>query len=117
MDEQLELTMLFDFYGDMLPNKQREYFRLHQMEDLSLSEIAESEGVSRQAVWDNIRRAEETLRKNEERIALLSRLLQQQKVARELERDTQELLTLTTGRAKVLAENIRRRVEELQHGI
>ena len=117
MDEQLELTMLFDFYGDLLPNKQREYFRLHHMEDLSLSEIAENEGVSRQAVWENIRRAEEALRKNEERIALLSRYRQQQRTARELERDTQELLTLTTGRARVLAENIRRRVKELQHGI
>ena len=117
MDEQLELTMLFDFYGDLLAKKQREYFRLHHMEDLSLSEIAESEGVSRQAVWENIRRSEETLRKNEEKIGLLSRYLQQKQAARELERDTQELLTLTTGRARELAENIRRRVEELQHGI
>lgn len=117
MDEQLELTMLFDFYGDMLSTKQREYFHLHRMEDLSLSEIAESEGVSRQAVWDNIRRAEESLRRKEAEIGLLSRYKLQQEVARELAKDTEELLSLTTGRARVLAENIRRRVKELEHGI
>ncbi len=117
MDEQLTLAMLFDFYGDMLSKKQREYFRLHYMEDLSLSEIAESEGISRQAAWDNIRRAEESLRKTEEKIGLLRRFLHQRKAARELSRDTEELLTLTTGRAKELAESIRCRVEELEHGI
>ena len=117
MDEQLELTMLFDFYGEMLTKKQREYFRLHYMEDLSPSEIAESEGISRQGVWENLRRTEETLREMEKKFSLLCRFRRQQKVARELEQDTQELLTLTTGRARELAESIRRCVEELQHGI
>ncbi|MBQ0134447.1 MAG: DNA-binding protein [Clostridiales bacterium] len=117
MDEQIELTMLFDFYGELLTKKQQEYFRLHRMEDLSLSEIAESESISRQGVWDNIRRAEETLRRSEEKFGLLGRYLRQQAAAEALERDTQELLTLTTGRARELAENIRRRVQELQHGI
>lgn len=117
MDEQLTLAMLFDFYGDMLSHKQREYFRLHRMEDLSLSEIAESEGISRQAAWDNIRRAEEALRKHEEKIGLLSRYLFRQRAEEALLRDTEELLTLTTGRARELAERIRHQVEELEHGI
>ena len=47
MDEQLTRTMLFDLYGELLTKKQREYFHLHYNEDLSLSEIAESEGISR----------------------------------------------------------------------
>ena len=51
-------SMLFDFYGELLTDKQREYFDLHYNEDLSLAEIAEQSGISRQGVWDIIRRAE-----------------------------------------------------------
>ena len=62
MDEAVFRTMLFDFYGELLTDKQREYFDLHYNEDLSLAEIAESEGITRQGVWDIIRRGEDTLR-------------------------------------------------------
>ena len=67
MEEALFRTMLFDSYGELLTEKQREYFDLHYNEDLSLAEIAQSEGVSRQSVWDIIRRAEETMRRFEEK--------------------------------------------------
>ena len=50
MEEALFRTMLFDSYGELLTEKQREYFDLHYNEDLSLAEIAQSEGVSRQRV-------------------------------------------------------------------
>ena len=64
-DETVLRTMLFDFYGELLTEKQREYFDLHYNADLSLAEIAESSGISRQGVWDIIRRAEATLRETE----------------------------------------------------
>ena len=51
MDEAYFRTMLFDFYGELLTDKQREYFDLHYNADLSLAEIAQSEGISRQGVW------------------------------------------------------------------
>ena len=57
MEEALFRTMLFDSYGELLTEKQRECYDLHYNEDLSLTEIAEQSGISRQAVWDNIRRA------------------------------------------------------------
>ena len=53
-DETVWRTMLFDFYGDLLTDKQREYYDLHYNQDLSLAEIAASSGISRQGVWDNI---------------------------------------------------------------
>ena len=56
MEEAVFRTMLFDFYGELLTDKQREYFHLHYNEDMSLAEIAQSEGISRQGVWDIIRR-------------------------------------------------------------
>ena len=55
-EEAVLRTMLFDFYGELLTEKQREYFDLHYNEDLSLAEIAALTGISRQGVWDIIRR-------------------------------------------------------------
>ena len=59
--DTLYTTMIFDFFGDLLTEKQREYFDLYHNEDLSLSEIAEKAGISRQGVYDIITRAEKTL--------------------------------------------------------
>lgn len=117
MDEQLMRVMLFDFYGELLTAKQRSYFHLHYNEDLSLSEIAEQEGISRQGVWDIIRRAEEALRQKEAKIGLVGRYAVQRERAAALAEDLRELLPLTEGRARELAENIGRGIEELQHGI
>ena len=117
MDEQLMRVMLFDFYGELLTAKQRNYFHLHYNEDLSLSEIAEQEGISRQGVWDIIRRAEEALKKKEAKIGLVGRYEAQRQRAAALEQDMAELLPLTEGRSRELAERISRGIEELQHGI
>ena len=54
----LEMSLLFDFYGETLTEKQRELFDLYYNEDLSLSEIAEHAGITRQGVRDSIKRAE-----------------------------------------------------------
>ena len=59
--ETLQNTMLFVFFGDLLTTKQQEYYDLYHNEDLSLSEIAESAGISKQGVYDIITRAEKTL--------------------------------------------------------
>jgi predicted DNA-binding protein YlxM (UPF0122 family) len=60
-DNTLHMTMLFDFFGDLLTEKQREYFDLYHNEDFSLSEIAEKAGITRQGVYDIITRAEKSL--------------------------------------------------------
>ena len=72
-DNTLRRAMLFDFYGDLLTDKQREYYDLHYNEDLSLGEIAEQSGISRQGVWDIIRRADKILSETEEKTGLVSR--------------------------------------------
>ena len=58
MAKNLEISLLFDFYGDMLTEKQRDVVELYYNDDLSLSEIAENEGITRQGVRDSIKRAE-----------------------------------------------------------
>jgi len=72
-DNTLHMTMLFDFFGDLLTKKQREYFDLYHNEDLSLSEIADTAGISRQGVHDIINRAEKLLEEFEEKTGVVQK--------------------------------------------
>jgi predicted DNA-binding protein YlxM (UPF0122 family) len=90
-DETLLMTMLFDFFGDLLTEKQREYFDLYHNEDFSLSEIAEKAGITRQGVYDIITRAEKSLVEMEYNTGVVKRwqdtrneLLLAEEIAREL---------------------------------
>ena len=68
-----EIVLLYDCYGGMLTEKQREYIEMRYNQDLSLGEIAEMQGVSRQAVNDNLTRTEALLRRMEENIGCVKR--------------------------------------------
>ncbi len=70
----LELTLLFDYYSELLTAKQRELFDLHYNQDLSLGEIAENEGISRQGVHDAIARAETVLTEFEAKTGCAARI-------------------------------------------
>ncbi|MBC7104325.1 MAG: YlxM family DNA-binding protein [Firmicutes bacterium] len=71
------MTLLYDFYGELLTRHQRELVRLYYGEGLSLGEIARDFGISRQAVYDALRRAEETLCGYEEKLGLVARHLRE----------------------------------------
>ena len=73
--DALEMTLLFDYYGAMLTDKQRDCFDMRHNQDLSLGEIAELLGVSRQAVCDNLTRTESLLRRMEENIGCVKRYM------------------------------------------
>ena len=60
-DKAFHMTMLFDFYGMLLTDRQKEFFDLYYNEDLSLAEIAENAGITRQGVRDVLVRAEAIL--------------------------------------------------------
>ena len=90
-DETLMRTMLFDFYGELLTGKQREYYDLHYNEDLSLHEIAEQNGVSRQAVWDIIRRAEAAMTDMEEKTGFVARAVRRRRSVEELAAEAEKL--------------------------
>ena len=102
-EERLMQSMLLDFYGELLTDKQRECYDLHVNEDLSLSEIAEQSGISRQGVWDNIRRAESSLREMEKKTGLIRRFTQIRQGLESLRRPLAELEALSEGRAGDLA--------------
>lgn len=73
MAKNLEISLLLDFYGDMLTDKQREVIEFYYNDDLSLSEIADNQGITRQGVRDSIKRAESQLLYMEERLGLARR--------------------------------------------
>ena len=72
----LDRSLLLDFYGELLTEKQRRVCELHWNEDLSLAEIGQQDGLSRQGVWDVLRRAEAALREYEEKTGLVRRFLE-----------------------------------------
>lgn len=114
-NKTLEMTMLFDFFGELLSEKQREYFDLYYNEDLSLAEIAESAGISRQGVRDIIVRAENVLRETEEKTGVVRHFTEVQEVIHSLEEDASKLLELLPdGMACDIAATMLRRLQELK---
>ena len=77
-NQTFRMTMLFDFYGELLTDRQKEFYDLYYNEDLSLSEIAENYGISRQGVRDVIVRAENYMTEIEDKTGLIKRFMQLQ---------------------------------------
>ena len=84
-DKFIEISMLYGFYGGLLPQKQNLFLKAYYEDDCSLSEIAEQYGISRQGVHDGIRKAEKSLREYEEKLGLVSRFLKTTDVLKELD--------------------------------
>ena len=94
MAKNMEIALLFDLYGDMLTDKQRDVVELYYNDDLSLAEIAENEGITRQGVRDSIKRAESQLLEMEERLGLARRFREMREgldSIRDAAREIQEL--------------------------
>lgn len=95
-------SMLFDFYGELLTDKQREYFDLRYNEDLSLGEIAEQCGISRQGVWDIIRRAETAMTEIEGKTGLIKRFIERNAQIDELQNELKSIGVSDEGIMKKL---------------
>ncbi|AHF07580.1 YlxM family DNA-binding protein [Desulfitobacterium metallireducens] len=78
MERFAEMALLADFYGPLLTEKQRYIWDLHYDQDLSLVEIASTEDISRQAVYDLLKRTEKILRDYEAKLGLVQRFLLEQ---------------------------------------
>ncbi len=107
-------TMLFDFYGELLTDKQREYYDLHYNEDLSLYEIAEQSGVSRQAVWDIIRRAESAMMETERKTGFVAKAVRRREILESVNVRLTELEQLSGEAAKTAIDDIKSRLRELE---
>ena len=83
-NQAYRMAMLYDFYGDLLTDRQKEFYDLYYNEDLSLAEIAENYGITRQGVRDVIVRAEAYLTEIEDKTGLIRRFHTMQSQLREI---------------------------------
>lgn len=93
MEKNLQYSALLSIYGELLTEKQLETMEYYYDEDLSLGEIAENTGISRQGVRDFIKRAEELLDTYEEKIGLLKKL----KYVSEIEECAEKIKEINLG--------------------
>ena len=94
-----ELSILYDFYGALLPEKMQEIFRMYHEENLSLAEISNQIGGSRQGIHETVKRAEEKLREYEAKLGLAEKYAKQEKALERLERSVSSLQTLSGTRS------------------
>jgi len=85
MDKLYEQTMLFDFYGELLTEHQRRVYEDAVYNDLSLSEIAEEQGISRQGVHDLIKRCDRILQEYESKLHLVERFAKAKETVKEIQ--------------------------------
>lgn len=78
MDKKVEISMLWQIYGKLLTEKQNEYIDYYYNQDLSLSEIAENDNITRQAVRDIIKKGERKLFEYEEKILFMKKTIDQE---------------------------------------
>ena len=101
MEERVLISLLLDFYGPLLTDKQRMSLQLHHEDDMSLGEIAEELGVSRQAVHDNLQRARHILNDYESKLHLVAQYEAREQVINELN-DTLPADVLSQSRVQQL---------------
>ena len=90
MEDFVERSLLFDFYGELLTEHQRKVYDSIVFEDLSVSEVAQEEGISRQGVHDLMKRCDRILESYEQRLRLVERFLhirEQVRAIRRLNKD------------------------------
>ena len=93
-NQTYRMTMLFDFYGELLTDRQKEFFDLYYNNDLSLSEIAENAGISRQGVRDVIVRAENQMQEIEDKTGLIRRFEQMRPHLESIARSAAEIRSI-----------------------
>ncbi len=96
MAKNLEISMLYDFYGGLLTEKQQEVIELYYNEDLSLAEIAAHSGISRQGVRDSIKRAEHQLTEFETQLELAGRFQKIQKTLEQINETAAQIEQINT---------------------
>ena len=112
--DALEMTLLFDYYGGMLTEKQKTCFDMRYNQDLSLGEIGEMLGISRQAVCDNLTRTEALLRKMEENIGCVSRDLRSRRAMKRILENAEKLCAYPDDTVSQWAKHIASAARELE---
>ncbi len=112
--DTFEMTLLYDYYGELLTDRQKMCFELRHNQDLSLAEIAEELHVSRQGVHDNLIRAEALLRNMEEKTGCVKRDLSYRRAMNTIRENAMLLANNQDVKISDVAERILNAVNELE---
>lgn len=91
-EKMIEISMLYDFYGQLLTAKQQELLRLYHEDNYSLSEIAEEFNISRQGVHDAVKKAEKALHEYENKLGLIRRFTAAEEALAEMDAEIEQIL-------------------------
>ncbi len=109
MDELVEKALLFDFYGELLTENQKEVYGEHIQNDFSVTEIANLRGISRQGAYDMIRRCEKILSEYEDRLHLVEHFTAIKTMVQDIKREAEDISSCEDiGSAKTRIEKIKR---------
>ena len=116
LDASARVSLLYDFYGQLLTEKKRQVIELYHEEDMSLSEIASELGITRAAVHDSLKSAERALENYEEKLSLVERFLKTEEAFGEITQKLDGLKKRYAGDRKLAEaiediETIARRIE------
>ena len=100
MDKNIEISLLFDFYGQLLSAKQQQAVSLYYNDDLSLSETAEVMGITRQGVRDLVKRSEAELYEYEHKLGLFLRFQRVGEYAQSIRSLAESILDTEDAKAK-----------------
>ncbi|WP_027627959.1 YlxM family DNA-binding protein [Ruminiclostridium cellobioparum] len=118
MDKVYEISLLLDFYGQLLTERQYEILDLHYNNDYTLSEIAEQLNISRQGVYDNEKRGRALLNEYENKLGLLSKFSEQKQKAEEVRNLFENIETSGLSRHNAeIVERAKRELAELVNSI
>ena len=112
--DALEMTLLFDYYGDLLTDRQRMCFDLRHNQDMSLAEIAEELQVSRQSIHDILTRTEAQLRNMEEKTGCVARDRKCRKAMEEISQLASDLIGHSDAAVCKIADRIIRRADQFE---
>ena len=112
--DALEMTLLFDYYGELLTQRQRDCLDMRYNQDMSLGEIAQELGVSRQGVYDNLSRADALLQNMEAKTGFVRRERQVRSTAQQIIRAAEMLSASKDPEVGELARQILAAAKELE---
>lgn len=116
MDDLFEKTLLYDFYGELLTDNQKCIYEMHHSDDFSLGEISEQMKISRQGVFDTLKRCEHQLNHYEEKLQLVAKFVQNKTRVQEIHQLACSIIQTYTVDDSHLIDQVKN-IEELSKSI
>lgn len=114
IDDIARMSLLHDFYGQLLTERQRMVYELYHGENLSLAEIAQELGISRQGVHDALKNGRRALEGYEEKLGLVERFVQTEAAVDEIDEKIMEMIDLLRGSSSDSDEDLIRRLRHIK---